>query len=152
MKLSAHFTLDELTHTDQRGIDNTCPPELMENLIETAAMMERIRAAMCAERGVDIIVLPTSGYRSPLVNRAVGGDPNSAHLKALAVDFKAPMFGAPYEVAKFIARRMADLGVGQVIHEYGRWVHVSSRTPAKIVDRVITKSNAGTEVGIQVVA
>lgn len=47
---------------------------------------------------------------------------------------------------------MDELGIGQVIHEFGRWVHVSTRRPDKIINRVITISAAGIEVGVQAVA
>lgn len=152
MQLTSHFSLDEMTHTEQRGLDNTCPPELMPQLRETALMMERIRGALSAARGRDIPVIVTSAYRSPAVNKAVGGSQNSDHMQALAVDFKAPAFGSPYQVSKFLAQHMDALGIGQVIHEFGRWVHVSAKPPSKIVNRIITISAAGVEPGIQEVA
>ena len=40
-----------------------------------------------------------------------------------AVDFVCPGFGDPYAVAK--ALKESDIQVDQVIHEFGRWVHVS---------------------------
>ena len=152
MQLTAHFSLDELTHTEQRHLDNTCPPELMPELVETALMMERIRAALAAAKGHEVPILVSSAYRDAAVNAAVGGRPTSDHIEAKAVDFKAPAFGSPYEVSKFLARHMDALEIGQVIHEFGRWVHVSRRTPAKTVNRAITISRAGVEVGIQEVA
>lgn len=47
-----------------------------------------------------------------------------------------------------------QLGIGQLIHEYPNgkaraWVHVSSRKPAKAVNRVITVTPTGTLVGVQ---
>jgi uncharacterized protein YcbK (DUF882 family) len=148
MYISAHFTLDELTHTEVRGIDNSVPPELRANLRATADMLERIRAVMADEKGGDIPILVSSGYRSPGVNSAVGGSPTSDHVKAMAADFKAPGFGTPYQVACFLAQRMDALQIGQVIHEFGRWIHVSIRSPEKFINRAITISSAGTTAGI----
>ena len=152
MQLTAHFSLDELTHTEQRSLDNTPPPELMPDLVETALMMERIRAALSAAKGREIPITVTSAYRSPAVNAAVGSKPTSDHIDATAVDFKAPAFGSPYEVSKFLARHIDALEIGQVIHEFGRWIHVSRQTPAKAANRAITISSAGAELGIQEVA
>ena len=114
--------------------------------------MERIRSALSAAKGFDVPIIVTSAYRCEAVNKAVGGQPSSDHLKAVAVDFKAPEFGTPFEVAKFLSGRLDALGIGQCIHEFGRWVHVSQRAPLKPVNRVITISAAGTQLGIQAVA
>lgn len=149
MKLSAHFSLEELTHTEQR-MDNSCPAELLPALTDTADMMERIRAVLSAAKGREIPIIVTSGYRSPAVNAAVGGQPKSDHVNALAVDFKAPAFGTPYDICKFLEPILDDLGIGQCIHEFGRWVHVSSKAPERSVNRVITITAAGVQLGVQV--
>jgi zinc D-Ala-D-Ala carboxypeptidase len=151
-QLTAHFSLAELTRTEVRDADNTCPPALLPELLETAAMMERIRAALGADIGAVVRINVTSGYRSPIVNVRVGGSPNSDHLDALAVDFRAPDYGTPYQVAHFLARHADALQIGQVIHEFGRWVHVSRKRPAKEINRIITVSRAGTRSGILEVA
>jgi uncharacterized protein YcbK (DUF882 family) len=139
--LTQHFTLAELTRTST-GIDNTCPAELLPDLLDTAAMMERIRAALCAHAGKDVAIHVSSGYRSPAVNRAVGGSASSDHMAAQAVDFTAPDFGTPFEVAEFLSHHTADLGIGQLIHEFGDWVHVSRKRPERAVNEVITYAMA----------
>ena len=151
-QLTAHFSLAELTTTEVRSADNNCPADLVTELLETALMMERIRAALSASHGGDVAINVTSAYRSPAVNARVGGSPTSDHMRALAVDFKAPEFGTPFQVSRFLAGKLDALGIGQVIHEFGRWVHVSRRTPDKILNRVITISAAGTQAGIVEVA
>ncbi|WP_230961891.1 D-Ala-D-Ala carboxypeptidase family metallohydrolase [Burkholderia anthina] len=45
----------------------------------------------------------TSGYRNQVVNRAVGGVPNSDHLTGRAADFQCSGFGAPRDIARAIA-------------------------------------------------
>lgn len=69
----------------------------------------------------------------------------------MAVDFKAPGFGTPYDIAKALAPKVGELGIGQLIHEFGSWVHVSTRRPSNEVNRIITISSRGTEVGIRAV-
>lgn len=119
MNLSEHFTLAELSHSDvstRRGIDNTPTGALVENLKMVAAKLEQVRDVL----NVPIIV--NSGYRSPAVNRAVGGSIMSAHCDGLAADFIAPGFGTPQEVARAIIS--AGIKFDQLIYE-GTWVHLS---------------------------
>ncbi|MDB5731042.1 MAG: peptidase [Variovorax sp.] len=142
MNLSPHFSLDEFTATAHRGIDNSLPDSLLPQAKLTADLMEKIRAHL----GVPIIV--TSGYRCIALNRAIGSADTSDHPKAMAVDFKAPSFGTPFAVATELAEHADALGIGQLIHEFGRWVHVSTRMPIQTRNRVITISAAGTVGGI----
>lgn len=119
--LSPHFSLDELTVSEmaaRKGWDNTPPPGALANLRALADMLERIRE----ELGAPAIII-TSGYRSPLVNAAVGGCAGSQHLLGCAADYICPRFGTPLQVAKAIAE--SGIPFDQLIHEYGRWVHVS---------------------------
>jgi zinc D-Ala-D-Ala carboxypeptidase len=146
MKLSTHFTLEEFTksaNAARRGIDNSVPPELMTNAMATAEMMERIRDVLG-----DKPIIVTSGYRCKAVNALAGSSDSSDHVKAMAVDFECPAFGTPYEVAKHLATKVDSLGIGQLIHEFGSWVHVSTRTPDKIINRIITISSNGTQPGV----
>lgn len=115
MRLSEHFTLEELTVTQVRDLDNSCPTELLVNLEKTAEFMEQIRSIL----GRPIHV--NSGYRSPLVNKIVGGSATSDHKNALACDFICPTFGPPLEVVKAIKR--SGVKLDQCIYE-GTWVHV----------------------------
>ena len=152
MNLSQHFTLGELTRSataDRLGLDNTAPPELVPRLMLVAEMLERIRSTL----GVPITV--TSGYRSPPVNRAVGGVTSSDHAQGHAADIVAPGYGTPYQIAKVVAPLVASLGIGQLILEGVKgkqWVHVSTRVPEKIGNRVITITDAGAQLGIQALA
>lgn len=152
MKLTPHFSLDELTAstTAQRlGLDNTPEPELLPRLMLAAEMLERIRSTL----GVPVIV--TSGYRAPAVNRAVGGVTSSDHTQGHATDFIAPGYGSPYMIASLLAPLVSVLGIGQLILEGVKgkqWVHVSTHAPEKAQNRIITITDAGVRVGIQVPA
>src|SRR3990167_1158523 len=146
MKLSEHFSLIEFTASDtaaRRGIDNTLPGGMIPTAQVTAQMLERIRAELGS-----LPVIITSGFRCLELNAAIGSSSTSDHPKACAVDFKCPAFGSPYEVAKRLAPLLDRLGIGQIIHEYGQWVHASTRTPSKIINRVITITDAGVVPGI----
>jgi hypothetical protein len=120
MQLSPHFTLSELIRSEtaeERGIDNTPPPEILENLRRLAAGLEAVWALLGAALEI------SSAYRCAALNEAVGGSGTSQHLQGLAVDFACPDFGTPLEIADAI--RKSGLEFDQCILEYGRWVHLS---------------------------
>lgn len=149
MQLTQHFTLAELTKSstaDRLGLDNTPPPEVLPALTRTAEMLERIRSTL----GVPVTV--TSGYRTWAVNKAVGGVTTSDHAQGRAADIVAPRYGTPLQIARALAPLVDVLGIGQLIYErFGStsWVHVSTRVPDKRVNRVITITSAGTQLGVQ---
>jgi hypothetical protein len=139
MRLTPHFTLDELTISEtaaRRGWDNIPPPDAMAALRHTALGLEGIRTLL----GAPIIV--TSGYRSPELNSAIGGSASSQHMRGEAADFICPGYGDPRNVV----HRIVDSGLDydQVIVEFERWVHVSfvrggGRRHALVVDRSGTR-------------
>lgn len=119
MRLSKHFTLEEFTlsQTAERlGLDNSPTPEALDNLKRLAAVLEQVRSF--ANRPINI----SSGYRSPAVNKAVGGAATSAHLRGLAADFNASGMG-PKELARLI--QGSGIQFDQLILEYDRWVHLA---------------------------
>jgi putative chitinase len=120
MKLSPHFSLDELTRSStavRLSIDQTPPPAVLKALIETAGHMELVRALL----GHPVRV--NSGYRSKELNKAVGGSAKSAHVTGHAVDFTCPEYGTPKEVVRFLAS-CPNIQFDQLIYE-GTWVHIS---------------------------
>lgn len=148
MKLSPHFTLTELiaSQAAQRlKIDNTPAPELLPRMVLLAELLERIRERL----GVPVTV--TSGYRCPPLNRAVGGVTSSDHTQGHAADIVAPGFGTAQQVAAALAPLVGTLGIGQLLFENinGKsWVHVSTHSPEKPVNRILTISAAGVFPGI----
>ena len=149
MQLTQHFTLAELTKSstaERLELDNTPPPEVLPALTRTAEMLERIRSSL----GVPVTV--TSGYRAWAVNKAVGGVTTSDHAQGRAADIVAPRYGTPLQIARALAPLVDVLGIGQLIYErFGStsWVHVSTRVPDKRVNRVITITSSGTQLGVQ---
>lgn len=147
MRLSQHFTLDELTVSEtaaRRGIDNTPPEAVLANLRETARCMEEVRAILGAKP-----ILVTSGYRSPALNAAIGAKDSSAHVLGWAVDFTCPGYGTPLEVARRIAEwaPQINLKYDQLIHEFRRWVHVSFNPQARSM--LLTIDDRGTRRGLE---
>jgi len=145
--LTPNFSLEEFTATNHRNIDNSLPIDLVANATATCEMLERIRAYLNNIKPGTIMPL-TSGYRCKALNKAVGSGDTSDHLKALAADWSARKFGTPYEVCRVLAPVMDELGIGQLIHEYGAWIHTGVSKPSKLINRIITISKMGTQVGI----
>ena len=137
-QLTQHFSLDELTITQQRGLDNTPPAEVTANLMRLAAGLEKVREYL----GAPIII--SSGYRSPEVNAAVGGQKNSQHLTGNAADFIAPKFGTPAMIVTALTQSRIEYD--QLILEFNRWVHISfadkPRKMALVIDRAGTRAFA----------
>lgn len=136
MQLSEHFTLAELTVSElaaRKGLSNEPTPAALDNLKRLAAFLEQVRALL----GKPVII--NSGYRSPVVNKAVGGQPASQHTKGCAADIRVPGM-TPDEVVKAI--RSSGLPYDQVIREFDSWTHVSiaeakaaPRKMALVIDR-----------------
>ena len=120
-KLTEHYTWNEVTFSEtaiRNGVDNTPPDELLPNVQRMARFMEEVRYVL-GGRPIHI----SSWYRSPEVNEKVGGSSKtSAHQRGLACDFVCPTLGDPLRVAREIAQ--SNLDFDQVIHEFGRWIHV----------------------------
>ena len=83
-----YFTIAELTHSDtaeREGIANTPTPEAIANLRRlTTETLDPARELL----GNPIHV--NSGYRSPRLNRRVGGVANSLHMQGRAADLTTP--------------------------------------------------------------
>ena len=142
MNLSDHFTLEELTYTDHRELDNT-PNELeIENLKRLAHFLEAIKAVL---DGKPIMV--NSAFRSEAVNTAVGSKNTSQHRVGCAADIRVPGM-TPDEVVKAVMR--SGLEYDQIIREFDRWTHVSiptvqgtpARRQALIIDKTGTRPYA----------
>jgi zinc D-Ala-D-Ala carboxypeptidase len=120
--VSRSFRLSEFLRSEtavRRGLDNTPPAAVLANIQHVLAPgMQRVRDAL------DNPVHITSGYRSPAVNRAVGGSAMSQHTLGLAADFVAPNFGSPRAISRYLADQAAILRFDQLIFE-GTWVHIS---------------------------
>ena len=88
MNLSEHFKLEELCKT-KTGIENVPNEAQVENLKRLCRWLEQLRRRWnnLYGEGDDPIII-NSGFRSPEVNRAVGGVSTSNHLTGCAVDIR----------------------------------------------------------------
>lgn len=87
MKLSEHFSLKELTKSDSAirlQIDNTPSEQVIANL---QALVDNILQPLRDRFGP---ITVTSGYRSPDLNKRIGGSKTSHHCQGYAVDFECP--------------------------------------------------------------
>ena len=139
MNLSAHFTLEELTHTDHRDLDNTPNEHELENLKRLAAFLEEVKTVL---GGKPIMV--NSAFRSKQVNDAVGSKDTSQHRIGCAADLRVPAMTPDQVVRAVIA---SDLPFDQVSREFDRWTHISvpntpdskPRRQALIIDKAGTR-------------
>jgi putative chitinase len=139
MQLSEHFTLEELTHTDHRDLDNTPNEAELANLKRLAEFLEKVKTVL---GGKPIMV--NSAFRSKAVNDAVGSKDTSQHRVGCAADLRVPGM-TPDEVVKAIIA--SGIGYEQVIREFDRWTHVSvpndpngaPRKQALIIDKQGTR-------------
>ena len=82
-KLSEHFSLGEMTRSNSHPeIYNIPSHEAITNLTNLSKWLEVLRE----RAGTPIII--NSGYRSPQLNRKIGGAANSNHLTGCAVDIR----------------------------------------------------------------
>ena len=137
--MTPHFTLDELTHTDHRTLDNTPNETELANIQRLAEFLEEVKTVL---GGKPIMV--NSAFRSKAVNDAVGSKDTSQHRIGCAADIRVPGMTPDQVVRAIIA---SDLGFDQVIREFDRWTHISipnqasglPRKQALIIDKSGTR-------------
>ena len=138
MNLSPHFTLDELTHTDHREIDNTPTQDEISNLQQLANFLEEVKTVL---GGKPIMI--SSGFRCKALNDAVGSKDTSQHRTGFAADFRVPGM-TPDEVVRAVIA--SGIGYDQIIREFDRWTHISvadnPRKQALIIDKTGTRAFA----------
>ena len=103
-RLSEHFTLAEMCKTSAKTADGNIPSHVhIENLKRLCSWLERLRQRWNERYGSltpnpspkgegsrykETPIIINSGYRSPAVNKAVGGAQNSNHLTGCAADIR----------------------------------------------------------------
>lgn len=127
MNLSKNLTLAECTKSitaSRMGIDNTPDEWVIENLRQVAInVFQPLRDAFKNP------IYISSGYRSPELNKAIGGSSRSSHMEGRALDLDADVFGGctNSQIFEYIRN---NLEFDQLIWEFGDennpdWVHVS---------------------------
>jgi len=137
--MTEHFTLEELTHTDHRTLDNTPNETELANIQRLAEFLEKLKTVL---GGKPIMV--NSAFRSKAVNDAVGSKDTSQHRIGCAADIRVPAMTPDQVVRAVIA---SGIGYDQVIREFDRWTHISipnqeggtPRKQALIIDKQGTR-------------
>ena len=139
MNLSEHFTLEELTFTDHRELDNTPNDAEISNLVRLSDFLENVKSLLGGKP-----VMINSAFRSKAVNDAVGSKDTSQHRLGLAADLRIPGM-VPNDVVQAIIA--SKLNYDQVIREFDLWTHVSiskdgdkPRRQALIIDKSGTRA------------
>ena len=120
-----YFTLQELLASKaavQKKIENLPSWEQVDNLLELAFMLDKIRVRF----GKPITV--SSGFRCEKLNAAVGGSKKSQHKNGEAADCEGYDNRVLFNTVKDMIEK-GEITVGQLIDEYNySWVHVSLPT------------------------
>ena len=123
MNLTKNFTLEELTASSvaqSNGINNI-PDE--KQILNLRRLCREILQPVREKLGKPIIV--TSGFRSPALNRRVGGVATSQHLEGAAADIISQDNSELWRMLCLMVRN-GEIAVGQLINEKGlRWIQVS---------------------------
>jgi len=123
MRLSANFTLEELTRSataKAKGIDQTPSLDALANLRRLAVELEKVRALTGKPLKIH------SGYRSPELNAAVGGAKQSFHLVGCAADFDPPSSWTHDQLQQAIGADPSihfDLCLEEKARDGAHWLH-----------------------------
>ena len=120
MKLTNNFTLEELCATNQKYINVPSTTEKIALKQLAVNVLQPLRELY----GKAITV--NSGYRSPIINKVVGGAATSQHVKGEAADIT----GGSKQENKILFELIRDnLTFDQLINERDySWIHVSYKT------------------------
>ena len=119
-----YFTIKELCKSNtaiKHGIDNTPTPEVEQNLI---SLIENVLDPLREAWGRPIIV--NSGYRSPELNKVIGGVKTSQHMTGQAADIQTVTDSKSDNEKLFKLAQSLNLPFDQLIDESNySWIHVS---------------------------
>ena len=123
MRLSKNFVLSEITRSNtatRLGINNEPSKKHLENMqVLITELIQPMRDALGPIR-------ISSGYRSPQLNRAIGGSSKSQHCKGEALDLQFWKDGSMcnQEIYHWVLK--SGLQFDQMINEFDfAWIHIS---------------------------
>lgn len=138
MQISKHLSIAEVIRSEsakRKGIDNKPTDEHLKNLtLLSKEIFEPIREYF----GVPIFI--SSGYRSKLLNKSIGGSLSSQHCSGEAIDID--MDGTKILNAQIFHWIKDNLNFDQLIWEFGTdknpdWVHVSYESTGKQRNQIL---------------
>lgn len=123
MQLSKNFHLSEFTRSQTASRQNIINVPNSHHILALKLLCEKVLQPIRDHFDKPVII--SSGYRSPELNRAIGGSSKSQHMKGEAADFEITGIDN-YELAKWIER---NLNYDQLILEFytgenSGWIHV----------------------------
>ncbi len=124
-RISPHFQLEEFTRSktaNEKGIKNVPDLEQVQNI---TALCKTILEPVRKHFGKAVYI--TSGYRSPELNKAIGGSIYSQHIKGEAADFVVKDIPV-HKVFDYIIHE--SIPFDQCIHEKKsstEWIHISHK-------------------------
>ena len=143
--LTEHFTLDEMCKTSIKTKEGNIPSSVhIENLKRLCGWLEQLRARknqyaklstpLHTGRGEGEGLYINSGYRSPAVNRAVGGVATSNHLTGCAADIRCTgleqaLRYAAYllDISKERGENFDELIIEHRVKTGSYWIHFAVR-------------------------
>ena len=149
MRLTEHFTFDELTSTSHNELleaNRESAKAFMKQLKYVAGTLEEIRAVL----GVPLRV--TSGFRSSQLNKLVGGSPTSGHTKGLCADVIPLGIDVVEAQKKIIANKDKCPSLKKCILEMvkgSEWLHIEAKTEANQPTQFFTTNNGKTYTEIK---
>ena len=142
MNISKNITIEDLTSSQtaiRKNISNCPPPEALSSLKD---LCDHILEPLIS-KGFKFTI--NSGYRSPQLNKAIGGAKDSQHCKGQAVDLKPIGFTVEEFYQKIIK---SGVPFDQIIQEFNSWVHVSYAPQQRSSKLRATKENNKTVYSI----
>jgi len=123
MKLSKNFSRAEIEHSNtakRLGISNEMSKKHLENM---QGLLDNLIQPLRDSIGS---IRVSSGYRSPSLNRAIGGSSRSQHCKAEALDLQFWEKGKMNNKVIYDWILESDLEFDQMINEFDfAWIHIS---------------------------
>ena len=143
--LSPHFMLSEMLRSDNAerlGIaEQYSPPPAVIDMLKTGCQtLEIAREAICIEMKQETAIHISSAYRCEALNAATPG--SADHSQHQVFDKQGKLLGCAfdthvqgmtieewYQFLRHLARTDPRFKFGQLIQEFGNWVHIGQDPP-----------------------
>lgn len=109
--------------------------QIEENILKVANFLQALRNDILVKTGVERTIRVLSCYRSPELNKAVGGSKTSAHMHGLAADITIDGM-TPKEVCHYLIENINKWD--QIILEFDRWTHIGIATDSACRKQILT--------------
>lgn len=126
MKLSPHFILAEMIESQTATRLQLKNRPNKTQIAALAKLCQNTLEPLRNKLGKPVKI--SSGFRSPLVNRAVGGSVNSQHMRGEAADIQV-FDMSTQQLFDFILAN--GIVFDQIIQEFDSWVHISFKSNGK---------------------